>query len=177
MYRPVSLKCSREVSLVSSPSPSFTSLFPDCRSPLFLSSPLYSGCCQRRTSKDCWGCRCLRCYGAKTLALLRLRTISLTPKFDRPFNVFLLTSDEMEVLPVWVTLRWSRRLWLLFPFPWAGFRPSAQFARQLIQDSASQVMAKSRIGHIVEAEILQAIGADYIDEYVVLRFLRNDSQN
>jgi pyridoxal biosynthesis lyase PdxS len=25
-------------------------------------------------------------------------------------------------------------------------------------------MAKSRIGHIVEAEILQAIGVDYIDE-------------
>lgn len=27
-----------------------------------------------------------------------------------------------------------------------------------------QVMAKSRIGHIVEAQILQAIGVDYIDE-------------
>jgi pyridoxal biosynthesis lyase PdxS len=27
-------------------------------------------------------------------------------------------------------------------------------------------MAKSRIGHIIEAEILQAIGVDYIDEYV-----------
>jgi pyridoxal 5'-phosphate synthase pdxS subunit len=27
-------------------------------------------------------------------------------------------------------------------------------------------MAKSRIGHIVEAEILQAIGVDYIDECV-----------
>ncbi|GAA5871467.1 hypothetical protein JCM3774_005607 [Rhodotorula dairenensis] len=30
------------------------------------------------------------------------------------------------------------------------------------------VMAKSRIGHIVEAEILQAIGVDYIDESEVL---------
>lgn len=29
-------------------------------------------------------------------------------------------------------------------------------------------MAKSRIGHIVEAQILQAIGADYIDESEVL---------
>ena len=28
----------------------------------------------------------------------------------------------------------------------------------------AQVMAKSRIGHIVEAQILQAIGVDYIDE-------------
>jgi pyridoxal 5'-phosphate synthase pdxS subunit len=27
-------------------------------------------------------------------------------------------------------------------------------------------MAKSRIGHIVEAQILQAIGVDYIDECV-----------
>ena len=27
-----------------------------------------------------------------------------------------------------------------------------------------QVMAKSRIGHLVEAQILQAIGVDYIDE-------------
>lgn len=29
-------------------------------------------------------------------------------------------------------------------------------------------MAKSRIGHIVEAQILQAIGVDYIDESEVL---------
>lgn len=29
-------------------------------------------------------------------------------------------------------------------------------------------MAKSRIGHVVEAQILQAIGADYIDESEVL---------
>ena len=27
-----------------------------------------------------------------------------------------------------------------------------------------QVMAKSRIGHMVEAQILQALGVDYIDE-------------
>ncbi|GAA6059686.1 hypothetical protein JCM10212_000073 [Sporobolomyces blumeae] len=38
-----------------------------------------------------------------------------------------------------------------------------------IMDAVSiPVMAKSRIGHIVEAEILQAIGADYIDESEVL---------
>lgn len=30
-------------------------------------------------------------------------------------------------------------------------------------------MAKSRIGHIIEAEILQAIGVDYIDECVTTR--------
>src|SRR5512135_3076304 len=30
------------------------------------------------------------------------------------------------------------------------------------------VMAKARIGHFVEAEILQAVGADYIDESEVL---------
>ena len=30
------------------------------------------------------------------------------------------------------------------------------------------VMAKSRIGHFVEAEILQAMGVDYIDESEVL---------
>lgn len=29
-----------------------------------------------------------------------------------------------------------------------------------------KVMAKSRIGHLVEAEVLQAIGVDYIDECV-----------
>jgi pyridoxal 5'-phosphate synthase pdxS subunit len=28
----------------------------------------------------------------------------------------------------------------------------------------AQVMAKSRIGHMVEAQILQALGVDYIDE-------------
>ncbi|KWU45243.1 putative pyridoxine biosynthesis protein pyroA [Rhodotorula sp. JG-1b] len=38
-----------------------------------------------------------------------------------------------------------------------------------IMDTVSiPVMAKSRIGHIVEAEILQAIGVDYIDESEVL---------
>merc|ERR1711939_967686 len=38
-----------------------------------------------------------------------------------------------------------------------------------VMDTVSiPVMAKSRIGHIVEAEILQAIGVDYIDESEVL---------
>ncbi|BGP58493.1 hypothetical protein JCM8202_001158 [Rhodotorula sphaerocarpa] len=38
-----------------------------------------------------------------------------------------------------------------------------------IMDTVSiPVMAKSRIGHIIEAEILQAIGVDYIDESEVL---------
>jgi pyridoxal 5'-phosphate synthase pdxS subunit len=32
----------------------------------------------------------------------------------------------------------------------------------------AQVMAKARIGHIVEAQILQAIGCDFIDESEVL---------
>ncbi|GAA5880811.1 hypothetical protein JCM8547_008358 [Rhodosporidiobolus lusitaniae] len=38
-----------------------------------------------------------------------------------------------------------------------------------IMDAVSiPVMAKSRIGHIVEAEVLQAVGVDYIDESEVL---------
>jgi len=38
-----------------------------------------------------------------------------------------------------------------------------------IQKSVSiPVMAKARIGHFVEAQILQAIGVDYIDESEVL---------
>jgi len=45
---------------------------------------------------------------------------------------------------------------------------STNFARRDVLSlycfSSFQVMAKSRIGHIIEAEILQAIGVDYIDE-------------
>ncbi|POY75005.1 putative Pyridoxal 5'-phosphate synthase (glutamine hydrolyzing) [Rhodotorula taiwanensis] len=36
--------------------------------------------------------------------------------------------------------------------------------KEIMEAVSIPVMAKSRIGHIVEAEILQAIGADYIDE-------------
>src|SRR5512134_2016673 len=40
--------------------------------------------------------------------------------------------------------------------------------RQIIAAVTIPVMAKSRIGHFVEAEVLQAIGVDYIDESEVL---------
>ncbi|BGP35790.1 Pyridoxal 5'-phosphate synthase subunit snz1 [Rhodotorula toruloides] len=40
--------------------------------------------------------------------------------------------------------------------------------KEIMEAVSIPVMAKSRIGHIVEAEILQAIGVDYIDESEVL---------
>lgn len=40
--------------------------------------------------------------------------------------------------------------------------------REIIQSVSIPVMAKARIGHFVEAQILQAIGVDYIDESEVL---------
>ncbi len=40
--------------------------------------------------------------------------------------------------------------------------------REIIQTVSIPVMAKCRIGHFVEAQILEAIGADYIDESEVL---------
>ncbi len=40
--------------------------------------------------------------------------------------------------------------------------------REIIQAVSIPVMAKCRIGHFVEAQILQAIGVDYIDESEVL---------
>lgn len=40
--------------------------------------------------------------------------------------------------------------------------------KQIIEAVTIPVMAKSRIGHFVEAQILQAIGVDYIDESEVL---------
>ena len=38
----------------------------------------------------------------------------------------------------------------------------------IIEAVTIPVMAKSRIGHFVEAQILEAIGVDYIDESEVL---------
>ncbi|GAA5989891.1 hypothetical protein JCM5350_006602 [Sporobolomyces pararoseus] len=43
-----------------------------------------------------------------------------------------------------------------------------QMIKEIMEAVSIPVMAKSRIGHIVEAEILQAIGVDYIDESEVL---------
>jgi pyridoxal 5'-phosphate synthase pdxS subunit len=40
--------------------------------------------------------------------------------------------------------------------------------RKIIQSVSIPVMAKCRIGHFVEAQILEAIGADYVDESEVL---------
>ena len=40
--------------------------------------------------------------------------------------------------------------------------------KEIIASVSIPVMAKSRIGHFVEAQILQALGADYIDESEVL---------
>ena len=40
--------------------------------------------------------------------------------------------------------------------------------REIIQSVAIPVMAKARIGHFVEAQILEALGVDYIDESEVL---------
>lgn len=39
---------------------------------------------------------------------------------------------------------------------------------QIMDTVTIPVMAKARIGHFVEAQILQAIGVDYIDEFEVL---------
>ncbi|KAI5477831.1 pyridoxine biosynthesis protein [Pseudohyphozyma bogoriensis] len=41
--------------------------------------------------------------------------------------------------------------------------------KEIMEAVSIPVMAKSRIGHIVEAQILQAIGVDYIDEQVPLK--------
>ncbi|GAA6058325.1 hypothetical protein JCM3770_003618 [Rhodotorula araucariae] len=43
-----------------------------------------------------------------------------------------------------------------------------QMIKEIMEAVSIPVMAKSRIGHIVEAEILQAVGVDYIDESEVL---------
>ncbi len=40
--------------------------------------------------------------------------------------------------------------------------------KEIIQSVSIPVMAKARIGHFVEAQILQAIGVDYVDESEVL---------
>jgi pyridoxal 5'-phosphate synthase pdxS subunit len=40
--------------------------------------------------------------------------------------------------------------------------------KEIIQASSIPVMAKARIGHFVEAQILEALGVDYIDESEVL---------
>lgn len=40
--------------------------------------------------------------------------------------------------------------------------------REIIQTVSIPVMAKARIGHFVEAQILQALGVDYVDESEVL---------
>jgi len=41
--------------------------------------------------------------------------------------------------------------------------------KEIIQSVSIPVMAKARIGHFVEAQILEAIGVDYVDESEVLR--------
>ncbi|GHJ87606.1 hypothetical protein NliqN6_4008 [Naganishia liquefaciens] len=43
-----------------------------------------------------------------------------------------------------------------------------QMIKEIIDAVSIPVMAKARIGHIVEAQILQAVGVDYIDESEVL---------
>src|SRR6185369_15502484 len=43
-----------------------------------------------------------------------------------------------------------------------------QMIREIIQAVTIPVMAKVRIGHIVEAQILQALHVDYVDESEVL---------
>ncbi|MCA9934463.1 MAG: pyridoxal 5'-phosphate synthase lyase subunit PdxS, partial [Anaerolineales bacterium] len=40
--------------------------------------------------------------------------------------------------------------------------------KEIIQSVSIPVMAKARIGHFVEAQILEAIGVDYVDESEVL---------
>src|SRR6059058_1837551 len=40
--------------------------------------------------------------------------------------------------------------------------------KEIMEAVTIPVMAKARIGHLVEAQILQALGADYIDESEVL---------
>src|SRR6266496_3465600 len=39
---------------------------------------------------------------------------------------------------------------------------------QIIRVVSIPVMAKARIGHFVEAQVLQSLGVDYVDEYEVL---------
>jgi pyridoxal 5'-phosphate synthase pdxS subunit len=43
----------------------------------------------------------------------------------------------------------------------------------IIQAVTIPVMAKARIGHFVEAQVLQALGVDYIDESRVYRRVRS----
>src|SRR5687768_503115 len=43
-----------------------------------------------------------------------------------------------------------------------------ELVHQIIQAVSIPVMAKARIGHFVEAQVLQAIGVDYVDESEVL---------
>ncbi|KAI5453071.1 Pyridoxal 5'-phosphate synthase subunit snz1 [Naganishia albida] len=43
-----------------------------------------------------------------------------------------------------------------------------QMIKEIIEAVSIPVMAKARIGHVVEAQILQAVGVDYIDESEVL---------
>lgn len=43
-------------------------------------------------------------------------------------------------------------------------RPSLQMIKEIKAAVTIPVMAKARIGHFVEAQILEAVGIDYIDE-------------
>src|ERR1043165_8134957 len=45
---------------------------------------------------------------------------------------------------------------------------SVNIIREIIEAVSIPVMAKVRIGHFVEAQILEALGVDYIDESEVL---------
>ena len=48
------------------------------------------------------------------------------------------------------------------------FRSDPDMIDEIISAVSIPVMAKARIGHIVEAQVLQSIGVDYIDESEVL---------
>ena len=50
---------------------------------------------------------------------------------------------------------------------WRGWPPSAKI-REIQQNVSIPVMAKARIGHFVEAQILEALAVDFIDESEVL---------
>src|SRR5215203_4636058 len=43
-----------------------------------------------------------------------------------------------------------------------------ELVHQIMEAVSIPVMAKARIGHFVEAQVLQAIGVDYVDESEVL---------
>jgi len=50
--------------------------------------------------------------------------------------------------------------------------PPAQMIKEIKAAVTIPVMAKARIGHFVEAQILEAVGIDYIDESEVRLLMR-----